>query len=268
MSPLVSVILSTYNWNNKWISEAINSVLNQSYKNIELIIINDASTNNVEKTILDFVNKNNKVKYIKNEKNLWPSKSRNKWLEKVKWKYIAIIDDNDIWCKDKLKKQIEFMEKNKEYWLCWTWVIKIDEDWKEIIKVLHRESDNLIRKNILGANQFTHSSVVIRKSILDKVWWYIDNSLTKYVEDYDLILRIWTKSKFYNLNEYLVKYRLNKNGISHKKRIRQNINSFLISLKYRKYYPNKNIWFIKQVIRVILPNSILQKLVKLSKWKK
>ena len=69
-SPLVSVILSTYNGNSKWLSESIDSVLNQSYDNFEFIIINDASTNEIEKIILEYQKKENRIIYIKNQENL------------------------------------------------------------------------------------------------------------------------------------------------------------------------------------------------------
>lgn len=264
--PLVSIILSTYNWNPKWLTESITSVLKQTYTNFELIIINDASTNNIEDTILNFQKKDERIIYIKNEKNVWLTTSLNKWIKKSNWKYIARIDDDDIWQDNKkLEKQIDFMEQNNDYWVCWTWVILIDENWNELKKILNRWWDEKIRNYISGSNQFTHSSIIIRKSILDKVWWYIDNNITKYIEDYDLWLRIWTVSKFHNLQEYCVKYRIRSGGISWKKELIQKINAFRAYLKYKNYYPNKISWFIKQLINICLPNVIIRKVINLLK---
>ncbi len=264
-NPLVSIILPTYNWNSKWLTESINSVLNQSYINFELIIINDASTNNIEETILEFQKKDNRIIYVKNEKNLQLTKSLNKWIENSEWIYIARIDDDDIWFdKNKLQKQVDFMEQNPEYWLCGTWVILINEDWQELDRILNRWWNEKIRNYISGSNQFAHSSVIIRKSILDKVWWYIDNNITKYTEDYDLWLRIWTVSKFHNLQDYSLKYRVRNWSISWRKRFKQLSNAFRVYLQYRNNYPNKISWIIKHLITIFMPKEIINILVKLN----
>lgn len=266
ITPLVSIILSTYNWNHNWTSESIDSVLNQSFTDFELIIINDCSTNNIEKTILEYKQKDDRIIYIKNERNLWLTASLNKWINNSKWIYIARIDDDDIWCdENKLKKQVEFMEKNPDYWLCWTWIILIDENWEEIDKVLNRWWDDNIRKYISGSNQFAHSSLIIRKSILDKVWWYVDNNITKYTEDYDLWLRIWKISKFNNLQEFSLKYRVREWSISWKKSLNQKINAFRVYLQFRNDYPNKISGIIKHFSTILIPDFITKKIVNLLK---
>jgi glycosyltransferase involved in cell wall biosynthesis len=76
--PLVSIILPTYNGNHIWLSQAIDSVISQTYTHRELIIINDASTNDIEKTILDFQKKDERIKYLKNERNMERSFSKNR----------------------------------------------------------------------------------------------------------------------------------------------------------------------------------------------
>lgn len=264
--PLVSIILPTYNWNHQRLSESIDSVLSQSYKNFELIIINDASTNDIEGTILEHQKKDTRIIYIKNKENLKLTKTLNKWLEIAKWNYIARIDDDDIWFdSEKLSKQAHFMEENPEYGLCGTWIILIDEDWKEFDKILNRSWDIKIRNHISGSNQFAHSSVIIRKSILDEVWWYIDTAVTKHTEDYDLWLRIWKVSKFHNLQEYCVQYRVREWSISGKKRFKQLFNAFRVYIQYRDDYPNKFRWIIKHLITIFMPKTIIDILVKFNK---
>jgi len=76
--PLISIVLPTYNAKKEWLSEAIDSVLNQTYSNRELIIINDASTNNIEITILEYAKKDGRIKYYKNEQNMELTKTLNK----------------------------------------------------------------------------------------------------------------------------------------------------------------------------------------------
>lgn len=264
-TPLVSIILCTYN-GSKYIKESIESVLSQTYTNFELIIINDCSTDNVEQIILEYQKKDNRIIYIKNEKNLKLTKSLNKWIELSNWKYIARIDDDDIWCdKDKLLKQVNFMELNNDYWLYWTGVILIDENWNEYEKMLNRPWDQNIRWKILWSNQFAHSSIIIRKELLQKTWVYEDSPLTLYTEDYDLWLRIWIVSKFDNLQECSVKYRVRKWSISWKKRFKQLSNAFKVHLKYRKFYPNKTSWILKHIVTIIMPKYIVELLVKLYK---
>ena len=124
-----SIILPTYNGKTERLSEAINSVLAQTYQNWELIIINDASTNNIEKTILQFAKKDKRIKYIKNEQNMKQAASRNKWIKQAKGRYIAFIDDDDIWSDPKkLDKQVNFLENNPDHGLCGTSTITVDQD--------------------------------------------------------------------------------------------------------------------------------------------
>ena len=95
-TPTVSVILPTYNWREEWIRQSIESVLDQTYKDFELIIINDASTNDVEKIIKEYEKMDDRIVYIKNEKNLKLTKTLNKWIDIANGKYIARQDDDDI----------------------------------------------------------------------------------------------------------------------------------------------------------------------------
>ena len=265
--PLISIILPTYNWNHTWLSESIDSVINQSYSNFELIIINDASDNDIEKTILEFINKDNRIKYYKNEENIQLTRTLNKGIELSKWKYIARIDDDDIWIDEKkLEKQVIFMEKNTDYWLCWTWIIIIDEFWNEINRVLYRSFDKNIKNNITWLNQFAHSSVIIRKSILEKVWRYTNKKYCKYTEDYDLWLKIWIHSKLYNLEEYSIKYRVRKWSITWKKKFNQKINTFLIWLKYIYFYPSKIKCLSIQILILIFPEFVINFLVKVNNF--
>jgi len=237
INPLVSIILSTYNWNHDWLSLAIDSVLNQSFVDFELIIINDCSKNDIEKTILKYSEKDYRIVYIKNEQNLRLTKSLNKGIANSKWKYIARIDDDDIWCdKEKLKKQVDFMEQNPDYWLCGTQVIFIDENGKELERIKNPTSDKDIKKSILFGCKFFHSSVVIRKKALEEVWVY--SSDWDYSEDHELWLRIWTKYKLHNLDDFALLYRINQNGICFTNSFKQRKSGIILVNKYKSYYPN------------------------------
>ena len=262
--PIVSVILPTYNWKSEWLSESIESVLNQTFKDFELIIINDASTNNIEETILKYKDKDQRVIYLKNEKNLKLVKTLNRGIEHSKWKYIARIDDDDIWGnKDKLEKQINFLENNPDYWLCWAGeIINILENWEISNKQELNLSDKDIRNNLLKGNQFVHSSIVIRKSALDELWLY--NPKYNKAEDYELWCRIWTKYKFSNLKNIIIKYRINSNWICMKNSFFQKKLSLKICLKYKKFYPKfYKALFYRITTDFILPKRLLKYLLKL-----
>jgi hypothetical protein len=135
------------------------------------------------------------------------------------------------------------MEKNLEYWLCWTYTIIIDSHWKEINKIKMRINNEEIKNNILKSNQFTHSSIMIRKVTLDKVWWFYKEKFN-WAEDYELWLRIWRISKMYNLKQYLVKYRWLETSISRKRWLNQKILWIKIIIINRKHYSN----FLKSLI--------------------
>ena len=255
-NPIISIILPTYNGKEERLSESIESVLNQSFKDFELIIINDASTNNIEKIIKEY--KDSRIRYIKNEKNLKLTKTLNKWISVARWKYIARIDDDDIRSdSDKLEKQINFMESNKEYWLVWTNGIIINSDWKELYRLIKPFSDDELRKKLIIWNWFIHSSVIIRKSILDKVWWFYDEKWN-FVEDYELWLRIWKISKMKNLSDIFIKYRVNENWVSVLNHRKQKFLALKLLFKYYKYYPKTyTIYaFIFKLWELIVPPSI------------
>jgi glycosyltransferase involved in cell wall biosynthesis len=127
IKPLVSIIMATYNW-SRFIEESIYSIVNQSYTNRELIIVNDASNDNTKEIISKFLH-NERIYLIENQINLNVSKSRNKAINLSKWKYIAVIDDDDTRSKDKLAIQVNFMEQNSDIWLLWTLWNKINEQW-------------------------------------------------------------------------------------------------------------------------------------------
>lgn len=128
MSELVSIIMPSYN-TGAFIKKAIQSVLNQSYKNWELIIVDDCSTDNTEEVVLPFLN-DQRIRYIKNEKNSGAAVSRNRALREAKGKWIAFLDSDDLWLPEKLEKQVLFMKKNG-YYFSYTNYEEINEDGKK-----------------------------------------------------------------------------------------------------------------------------------------
>jgi glycosyltransferase EpsE len=141
--PVVSIVIPTYN-RVSMLEKAIESVFAQSFKDWELIIIDDASTDETEKRMTDLDAKEEAVKYMRipriNDKGI--SEYLNIGLRNASGKYIARIDDDDYWChNDKLKMQVEFLDNNPEYVVVGGGVILVDEKGDELFRYLKKESD-------------------------------------------------------------------------------------------------------------------------------
>lgn len=235
-SPLVSILLPTYN-RAGFIGKAIESVINQSFKNWELIIIDDYSTDNTEKVVESFQKKGLKIKLVKNKKNFYPDISRilNQGLALAKGKYIARLDDDDWWShSDKLKMQVEFLENHPDYVVCGSGMIIVDAADRELFRYLKSENDSEIRLNALIVNPFSHTTALFSKSAALKVGGYGN---WFYAEDWDLWLKLGRAGKFYNLQKYLTTYRMsgvNKSFLYQKPQTKMIFN---IIKKHRSDYP-------------------------------
>ena len=129
MDDLVSIIMPSYNTAN-YIEESIQSVLNQTYTNWELIIVDDCSTDNTDEIISKFL-EDKRIHYFKNEKNLGAAVSRNKALREANGRWIIFLDSDDLWNSLKLEKQINFMISN-DYHFSYTCYKEIDEENREM----------------------------------------------------------------------------------------------------------------------------------------
>lgn len=261
--PLVSVVLATYNWKPEWILKSIESVINQNYPNIEFIIVNDASINDVEDVILLYKKKFDNIIYLKNEKNSERSYSRNRWIFESSWKYIAFMDDDDIWCdKDKIKKQVEFLESHDDYVLCGTCGVAIDKNWREFAELNMLSWDKEIRHKLLWSNQFLLASAMVKKDVLLFSGWF--RTEFNKTEDYDLWLRIWQYWKIDNLNSKSIQYRTwfwNTTTTSWMYMKKLALKS--ICLNRKTYY-----WFfwafVKRIFGLLIPYRLKFKVYKLS----
>lgn len=125
---LVSIIMPSWN-TERFIAETIQSVIDQTYKNWEMIIVDDCSKDNTDTVVASF--KDNRIKYLHNEKNLGAALTRNKAMREAQGEWIAFLDSDDLWTSEKLEHQINFMKKNG-YSLSFTEYEKIDEESKPL----------------------------------------------------------------------------------------------------------------------------------------
>lgn len=233
--PVVSIILPAYN-GAQWIAKAIQSVLAQSYTDWELLVINDDSSDNTEDIVLSFAKNDNRIKYIKNEHNLGVQKTRSLALKVAQYEYIAEIDQDDEWLdKDKLKKQVEFLENNKDYVLIGTGVIVVDDKGEEIARYLMPETDAGIRNKILRMNCFIHSSVMYNKRVVQAVGGY---TIEKMSEDHDLWLRLGRVGRFMNFQEYSVQYCFSPKGYNSQDKFLRLKQNLLFIKEHKDFYPN------------------------------
>ncbi|MBA2859851.1 glycosyltransferase [Methanococcus maripaludis] len=208
-TPLISVIMPNYN-NEKYLPEAIESILNQTYGNFEFIIIDDCSKDNSWNIIQKYAKKDNRIKAFKNEQNLKIVKTRNKGfgLMSPASKYIAIFDSDDISMPERFEKQIKFLEKNPDYGAVGSHTFIIDENSEIIGKRKYETDFKKIIKNIIKKSPVAQPSVMIGKSVLNEVGHY--NEKYTRCQDYELWFRIAKVFKIGNLDEFLIKYRVSK----------------------------------------------------------
>jgi len=257
--PKVSIILPTFN-GSKWIKRSIFSVLAQSFLGFELIIINDGSTDDTEKIVESFVKNELRIKYIKNESNLGIQKTLNRGINEAKGEYIARIDDDDKWIdKDKLKKQVEFLENNKEYVLVGTGVIVVNENEKELFRYLMPQKDQNIRNKILWKNCFAHSSIMFRKDTALKLGGYSEEDNVKHVEDYDLWLKLGTIGKFANIGEYSIVFTDRLGSITSDNRIIQAKRTISEIKKFKNKYPKFIKGYLFNIIKLFF--FLIQKII-------
>ena len=129
-SPLVSVIIPCYNAEN-YVEEAVRSIMTQTYKNLEIIVTDDCSTDNTLKVLRNLAVEDSRIKIIENKENLKIVKSLNNMINIAQGKYIARMDADDISFPERIEKQLAFMDANPEYGLCGTNALCIDEKGKK-----------------------------------------------------------------------------------------------------------------------------------------
>jgi len=205
--PKVSIIIPTYN-QSQYLEEAIESVLNQTYKNIEIIIVDDGSTDNTSEVVKSF---DNKIIYIQ-QKNKGASGARNTGIKKANGQYIAFLDADDMWLKNKLEKQIEFIQNNPEIGLLGTGCYQMIDMSKMIHKKIFPAKNEILQKDLIKYNPFIQSSVMIKKDVFNHIDLYDEKF--KESEDYDLWLRIAQKYKVANLEQSLVTKKYYAKGLS------------------------------------------------------
>ncbi len=213
MCGLVSIVMPTYNA-ERYLKDAIDSILAQTYSDWELLVVDDDSSDKTRAVLEEYVRKDNRIKVIDGPKR-GIAAALNYGISCACSKYIARMDADDMAMPKRIEKQVEYMENNPETGLCGTYYTALLENGKQAEPVFPTENEE-IQSALLFSNVINHSSVIMRSSVLKQGFYYDEK--VKAAEDYELWLRMIPKVKFHNLSERLMKYRVTRKSLSHANR--------------------------------------------------
>lgn len=209
--PKISVLMPIYRTNEKYLREAIESILNQTFSDFEFLILDDCPKDSKEDIVKSY--KDNRIKYYKNDKNLGISRSRNKLIDLANGEYLAVMDHDDISLPERFKKQVEYLDEHPD-------VGVVGSTYKNIngSKITANPIDNNnVKIALTAACAVCHPASMIRKSVL------IDNNIHyeeefSPAEDYALWCRLIPFTNFHNIDEILFQYRNYMANTTHKQK--------------------------------------------------
>ncbi|MEZ4795941.1 MAG: glycosyltransferase [Flavobacteriaceae bacterium] len=207
--PSITVLMPVYNC-ELYVEEALSSILNQTFSDFEVLIIDDASTDATVSIIKSFNDK--RINLIVKPKNTGYTNSLNHGCKIAKGKYIARMDGDDVSLPERFEKQIVFLEANPDVMVCGTTYSKIGNPKRITIPQYHDD----IKIRLLWGNCIAHPSVMIRKEALE-VFSEPYDTLKEPAEDYDLWVRLLAVGKLHNLPDVLLDYRTYTNQVSRKR---------------------------------------------------
>ena len=238
---LVSIIMPNYN-SERFLHETIKSVINQTYTNWELIIVDDCSTDSSLDIIKEYASQDSRIRLFENEKNMSAAYSRNLALREAKGKWIAFLDSDDIWYAQKLEKQIDFMVKNN-YKFTYTKYEKMDEE------------GNLLNSYVSGPKKIGKVKMFMYCYIGCLTVMYdaehiglvqIDERVGNGRNDYALWLKAVRKEKCYYFNENLAIYRIRNKSLSKTKL------KTLIKYQFQLYRYSEDMGVIRASIHTLI----------------
>ncbi|MES2559941.1 MAG: glycosyltransferase family 2 protein [Bacteroidota bacterium] len=205
-TPLVSVLLPCYNA-EAYIADAVWSILEQTYTNLELFIIDDSSTDRTVATVKNF--NDDRIHLVEKPQNTGYTDSLNMGLTFAKGKYIARMDADDISESNRFQRQVDYLEAHPDTIVCGCWITLIPQETVYRYPVEHLE----IVEELFSRNSFAHPGVMMRKSAIDLHSLNYDRSFEP-TEDYELWTRMMMLGTLHNLPETLLRYRTHEQQIS------------------------------------------------------
>lgn len=215
---LVSVIIPTYNV-DKFIKEAIDSIINQSYKNLEIIIVDDCSVDDTFRILKDCESIDKRIRIFRNDINSGISYTLNQALKHAKGEYIARMDGDDISLLNRISSQVNYLESNPNMDLIGTNIIKIDENGSSLSRNSRIIDPDLINKTLLISSPLAHPTWLGRRGVFTHLKGYRNVAPA---EDYDFLLRLTSFGyKFTNINVDGLKLRIREGNTTSSQGLKQ-----------------------------------------------
>lgn len=206
-APIVSVLMPIYKTPEKYLRDAIQSILNQTFADFEFLILDDCPEQDVEKIIKSY--KDKRIIYAKNPYNLGISAARNKLIDMAKGSYLAVMDHDDIAMPERFEKQVEFLDLHPDVGVVGTWYERFPHKKTKKMYIINSQ----IERDLMYNCSILHPSAMIRKSVLLENHIRYEAEFSP-AEDYRLWTRLIGKTKFANIPEVLQKYRDHENNTS------------------------------------------------------
>lgn len=252
--PRLSIIMPVYNA-ERYVEEALKSLLSQTFDDFELIIINDGSTDNTLKILNDFLE--DKRIFIHSQSNQGVVTALNKGVKLAKGKHIARADADDYFCPTRLKIQYQFIERHSNIALLTSNFYKLYPDGFRLLVELPTCHNSLLH-DLFIANRIMHGSVMIRKDSLLKAGGY--SASWKHLEDYELWFRLTRVGQISNIPEPLSTMRIHEGSLSARyelEQVRKGV-SLRIALILSHQYPIKYVrYLVKPVLKSVTPRLLL-----------
>lgn len=254
--PRVSIIMGIYNCGSI-LSRSIDSIINQTYTDWELIMCDDCSTDNTLEVAKEYENKYKNIKVIKNKKNMRLAYTLNQCLKISTGEYIARMDADDICLPERLETQVKFLDNNPMYHVVGSSVVLFDENGDQAIRTM---KEIPTKYDLTKTAPHIHPTIMIRKVIYDNLGGYTVSERTKRCEDTDLWFRFYSKGyRGYNIKAPLLKYH---ESISDYKKRDINVAFMGVVTRYLGYKQLKlplkyYITILKPIISAIIPNKLM-----------
>ena len=210
LTPKISVLMSVYN-GERFLREAIDGIMHQTLSDFEFIILDDDSRDNTRQILEEYAAEDQRISVIRNERNLGLTRSLNKGLKFCCGKYVARQDADDVSMPDRLENQVEYLENHPEVGVVGSWVAIIDENGRGGFIRKYPTSPAMVKWSLYFKNSLAHSSVLIRRSLLEETAY---SSEVSYSQDYDLWARLSERTEFANIPQVLYKSRKHDEMIS------------------------------------------------------
>lgn len=219
MKKMISVVMCVYNELPNYVSGSLESLLNQSYNNIEIIIINDNPSDVLlHDLILSY--EDSRIRYYRNNINLGITKSLNKGIKLCEGEFLAKMDADDICHLDRFKIQLEYLSANELVYMVGSYAEYINNKGVKIGEIKHRLNFDQIKIDTLFESVFIHPTVLYRMAVFSEHKMFYNEDFL-YASDYEMWTRFIHKFKCANISEFLLKYRKSDNQISTGKVVEQ-----------------------------------------------